>query len=111
MTGHLRFLLDEHIPATVARGLQLRGVDVLTIQEAGRTGYDDESQIEFARSQQRVIVTSDADFLALAASNMNHAGIVFAQAGRCSIGELVRRLLLVYSVLTPDDMTNHVEFL
>ena len=107
----LRFFLDEHIPAAAAQGLTRRGIDVLTAQQAGRTGCTDESQLEFARVQGRVIVTSDADYLALAATGAIHAGIAFAQAEHRSIGELIYALLLLHDVLTLQDMLNHVEFL
>lgn len=41
----IRFYLDEHIPSAVARGLRHRGVDVLTVQEAGRSGLSDPEQL------------------------------------------------------------------
>ena len=60
MADRVRFYPDQDIPAAVARGLRLRGVDVLTPQEAGRCGLGDQDQLEFAKSGGRVIVTHDA---------------------------------------------------
>ncbi len=110
-TDRLRFFLDEHIPSAVAQGLARRGVDVLTAQQASRVSCSDESQIEFARAEGRVVVTFDDDFLVLAAKGIQHAGIAFAVAERRSVGELIYALLLLHDVLTPDEMLNHVEFL
>ena len=111
MDDHLRFFLDEHIPAAVAQGLHSRGVEVLTVQQAGRSGLGDRSQIEFALASGQVIVTFDDDFLSLAATGIRHAGIAFGRAEHCSIGGLIHALLLLHDVLTPEDMMNHIEFL
>jgi hypothetical protein len=102
--------LDEHIPSAVAAGLRHRGVDVLTVQEAGRAGLPDPEQLRFALSEQRVLVTMDSDFLILASQDAPHAGIAYASS-RMSIGEMIRAVVLLCDVLSSADMTNHVEFL
>ena len=38
----MKFYLDDHIPKGVVEGLRRRGVDVLTVQEADRSGDSDE---------------------------------------------------------------------
>jgi predicted nuclease of predicted toxin-antitoxin system len=60
----IKFYLDEHIPAAVAEGLRRRGVDSLTVQEAGRSGLSEPEQIAFARAAGRVMVTMILIFLA-----------------------------------------------
>ena len=40
-----QFYLDEHIHSAVAEGLRRRGVNVLTVQEAGKTGLSDREQL------------------------------------------------------------------
>src|SRR5882724_7403045 len=47
-------------------GLRRRGIDVTTTVEAGLRSATDEEHARFARTQQRVIVSSDRDFLVLA---------------------------------------------
>jgi len=106
----IKFYLDEHIPNAVARGLRRRGVEVLTVQDAGRSGLSDPEQLAFALSEQRMLITMDSDFLILASQGVTHAGIAYASPTR-SIGELIGSAMLLYDVLTPDDMKNHVEFL
>jgi predicted nuclease of predicted toxin-antitoxin system len=61
----IRFHLDQHIPNSVARGLRLRGIDVSTTAEAGLQDADDVDHLAFALSENRVLVTQDADFLRL----------------------------------------------
>jgi hypothetical protein len=84
----IRFYLDEHIPNAVAQGLRRRGVDVLTVQEAGRSGLSDREQLAFALSEQRMVITMDSDFLILARHGITHAGIAYAGPNR-SIGEMI----------------------
>jgi|SRR5882724_12706475 len=106
----IKFYLDEHIPRAVAEGLRRRGLHVLTVQESKRTGLSDTAQLAFALAEQRVLITMDSDFLILASRGVAHAGIAYARPAR-SVGELIRAVMLLYDVLTPDEMTNQVEFL
>jgi predicted nuclease of predicted toxin-antitoxin system len=107
----MRFYFDQHIPAAVAQGLQQRGIDVLTALDAGRCGLPDIDQLQFATNDSRVIVTFDRDYLALAASGLQHAGIAWCPATKYSVGQLVYALLLVHGVLERDEMRNHIEYL
>jgi predicted nuclease of predicted toxin-antitoxin system len=76
----IRFYFDEHVPWAVAHGLRQRGVDILTIQEAGRAGLPDQDQLAIATADGRVLMTHDPDFLQLAATGIDHAGIAFCYA-------------------------------
>jgi len=40
----IRFYLDEHVARAVALGPRRRGIDVLTVQEAGLAGENDEDE-------------------------------------------------------------------
>jgi uncharacterized protein with PIN domain len=106
----IEFYLDEHIHSAVAEGLRRRGVNVLTVQAAGRTGLSDREQLAFALSERRVMVTMDSDFLKLAVEGVAHAGIGYANP-RTTIRELISTLMLLRDVLTPAEMVNHVEYL
>jgi predicted nuclease of predicted toxin-antitoxin system len=109
----LQFFFDQHIHGAVASGLRQHGVNVLTAQEAGRCGLPDPDQLAFATAQERVMVTHDTDYLALAASGVNHAGIAWCDATkyRNLVGPLLQMLLLLHGVLDRDDMKNRVEYL
>jgi predicted nuclease of predicted toxin-antitoxin system len=92
------------------RGLRERGVDVLTVSDAGTLTASDLEHLERARAGQRVIFTQDDDFLRLHAAGLPHAGIVYARQGT-PVGEIIRGLMLIFQVLNSEDMEQQVEFL
>jgi predicted nuclease of predicted toxin-antitoxin system len=100
----VKFYLDEHIPKGVVEGLRRRGLDVLTVQEAGRWGDSDERQLAFAAREARVLVTFDDDFLRLDAAGISHIGIVFSRTGHRTVGELIEGLMLIASVIDPSEI-------
>lgn len=107
----IRFYLDENIANAVASGLRHRAIDVLTTPEAGHIGWTDPQQPAFAVAEKRVMVTQDDDMLVLASSGIEHTGIVYYKPQTRSLKEIIRGLTLVYDVLSPEDMLNHIEFL
>ena len=110
MSQSINFYTDEHVARAVVRGLRQRGVDVLTVLEAGLIGASDEEQLEYANAEGRVIFTQDDDFLRLHAAGVDHAGIVYARQ-HTSISDIIFGLMLIYQVLEPEEMIGHVEFL
>ena len=106
----IRFYTDECVAFAVADGLRRRGVDVLTVIEAGLLGAGDEEHLARANSEGRVIFTQDDDFLRLHASGRPHAGIAYAPQGT-AIGEIIRGLLLIHSVMDESEMAAHLEYL
>ena len=71
-----RFHLDENVNPAIAEGLRLRGIDCTTTREVGLRGASDVEQLAFAISQQRILVTTDEDFLAIA-PRQPHVGILY----------------------------------
>lgn len=111
MTPSIRYLVDEHVAKAVAIGLRKRGIDVITVAEAGLLGAGDDELLVFADTEDRVIATQDRDFLRMAAEvKGNHPGIAYAPQGR-SIGELVRLLDVLALVSNTKEMRGRVEFL
>lgn len=106
----IRYYFDEHIADAIVKGLRRRGIDVLTLAEAGKLGAADEEHFAFAHQQGRVIVTHDDDFLRLTAASSDHSGVVYGPQGR-AIGEMVRKLTLIPQVLTAEDMRGRVEYI
>jgi hypothetical protein len=107
----IRFHLDEHVSSAVAAGLRHRGVDVTTADDAGLIAAKDVEHLAFAAASGRVLVTQDVDFLRLHAEGVAHAGIAYCHQQSRTIGEMLRRLVVIHSVLSPEEMTNSVEFL
>ncbi len=106
----LRLHLDESVNPAIAEGLRLRGIDCTVSREAGLLGASDEEQLAFATSQQRTLVTTDEDFLALASQHF-HAGILYWHQEQRSIGEAIRRIVRLWEQYTSEAIRNRVMFL
>lgn len=107
----MKFYVDENVDPSVALALRLRGIDAVATQEAGLKGARDEQQIAFAAAECRVIVTHDADLLRLHSRGVPHAGIAFLGANRRSLGDMIRKLVLLHEAVSADSMHNCVEYL
>ncbi len=109
-----KFFTDEDIYAAVALVLRKASCDAVSTPEAGRLGESDESQLAWAASQGRVLVTFNvAHFAALHAAwvhaGQHHAGI--AVSSQRPIGDLLRRLIHMAGAFDADAMRNRLEFL
>jgi len=109
-----RFFTDEDVYAAVAAGLRKAGWDAQSTPEAGRLGESDESQLDFAAADGRVVVTFNvAHFAALHAEWMrqgrHHAGIVVSS--QRPIGDVLRRLLRLATALDAEALCDRLEYL
>lgn len=101
---------------SLVRGLEARGIDVLTTFDAGMVGSDDAAQLDFANEQGRVIFTFNvADFCRLDAeyqsSGSQHAGIVVAHRRKLSLGEQVHGLARLTSTVPAEAIVAQLVFL
>jgi predicted nuclease of predicted toxin-antitoxin system len=85
----VRLVADENCDFSVVVDLRLAGYDVVSITER-MPGADDETVIEFARSERRLLITEDKDF----------GQLVFAAAKQNSGVILIRYPALTRSALT-----------
>lgn len=99
--SEVSFLLDEHLPSSVAEELEGRGVDVKTVYDVELDGTPDSEILESAERGNRVIVTQDSDFLEL--DEERHSGIVFLTEP-VGIGDLTRELARVLENFEPEDL-------
>jgi len=83
------------------------GIDVVR----GALGADDPEHLQRASGMGRVVCTEDDDFLALAASVNEHAGIIKGEQEKHAIGDWVKYLRLVHSACTAEELQNTVSFL
>jgi predicted nuclease of predicted toxin-antitoxin system len=107
----MRFHLDEHVHPAIAHGLRRRGIDVTTTNEVGLRSAPDESHIEHALQQGRVIFTNDSDFLAIHHLGIEHAGIVYCHRSARTIGEIIHYLFLMHHCMADDEMRGAVQYL
>jgi hypothetical protein len=111
MPKTIRFHLDENCDAAIAVGLRLHGVDVTTTAAVGLGGALDEEHVAFGLAEGRVIFTHDSDFVALHHAGVRHAGISYCHQQRDSLGEVIRRLVLIWGVYEADEFRDHLECL
>lgn len=100
--------------AAVAVGLRKAGLDAVSTPEISRLGESDESQLNWAAGQGRVIVTFNvAHFSALHSiwigQGRRHAGIVLSS--QRPIGDMLRRLLHLAGSVDATAMCDRLEFL
>ena len=110
----IRLLTDEDVYGSIAAALCRAGFDAVSTPDAGRLGESDESQLLWAASQGRVLVTFNvAHFAGLHASwlrrDRHHAGIVVTY--QRPIGDVLRRLLHLANSLDSEAMCDRLEFL
>ena len=107
----IRFYLDEHIWLAVGGALHKQGIDCLTTQSAGRRGARDEDNLTWCLLNNRVIVTSDADYAGLHAQGESHAGIAFVGRGKFTLGALIERFVRLGEERDTEDMAGWLEYL
>jgi UDP:flavonoid glycosyltransferase YjiC (YdhE family) len=59
--------MDVHVPVGVTQGLRRKGIDAFTAQDDAADRMSDEELLQRATELGRVLLTQDADFLAIAA--------------------------------------------
>jgi hypothetical protein len=110
----IRFFTDEDVYGAIAAALRRARIDARSTPEAGRGGLSDESQLEWALAQGRVIMTFNvAHFADLHSTwlqqGRHHAGIIVSS--QRPIGDVVRRLLHLSGELDSESMRDRLEFL
>jgi hypothetical protein len=107
--------MDENVHRAITSGLRLRGIDVLAVQEDGRSGIDDPAVLDRAAALGRVLFSQDEDLLAEARKRQTEGrsfpGVIFAHQLHVTIGDCVRDLELIAQVADPADFSDRVEFL
>lgn len=111
MEAAISLYLDENLSPKIAQQLRLRGIDAVCVRDLGLLGDEDSHHLSRATRLNRVLVTTDVDFLRMAQDGEAHAGIVFGIQQNHTIGDWVKKLEILCFVYTAADMDNHVEYL
>ena len=99
----IKFYCDEHIHPAISTAMRNRGADILTAQDVPMLGVVDDSHLQFAASQGRVIITQDTD-------GISHAGILFAHQSK-TMSQIIHSLIRIYQMKTEEAMKNQIEYL
>lgn len=110
----LRLFLDEDVHLALADALRKRGHDAVHTNEARRAGFSDESQLSFATSENRCIVTfNTGDFVLLhnrwVDLGKEHCGIIVSK--QLPVGESLRRLLAFLQKEDSETVKGNLRFL
>lgn len=108
----MKIYADENIERSIIEGLRRRGIEVVSARELGYLSKPDEFHIKKASEIKAVILTHDIDFLRIASNPaITHYGIIFSHPKNIPIGQCIRGVELIATVLSDKDMGNHIEFL
>ncbi len=110
----IRLYIDEDVHESVAPALRQHGYDVLTVREAGRRGLTDAEQLAYAAEQGRTLFSFNASdyaglHLSYSSQGREHAGVVVAK--QISIGETVRRLLVLLQQVSAEEVRGQLRWL
>jgi predicted nuclease of predicted toxin-antitoxin system len=63
----VKFLIDNTLSPTIAEELRRQGHDAIHVRDAGLQAADDPNIFDFAKEQDRILVSADTDFGAMLA--------------------------------------------
>jgi len=111
----LRFFFDECADEDVADALIRAGIDVVTAGRLQRKGLPDAEQFEYARQENRVVYTTDPDFVRLAIAYWTQGfpfcGVAFHAQKTRTKRQIIDALTLLDGVYEAADMMNHIEYI
>ena len=113
----VRLAADENLNNHIVRGLLRRqpDLDIVRIQDVGLTGIDDEALLDWAATEQRIVVTHDAATLTKYAYDRIRESRpmpgVFEVARDAAIGSVIEDLLLIAECSVEGEWEGQVRYL
>ena len=80
----MRVIANENVAGTAIRGLRRNGHDVLSVKESMQ-GAEDESILQRAEAEQRLVVTHDKDFGELASTGIDYLPRAESSCSACQV--------------------------
>jgi predicted nuclease of predicted toxin-antitoxin system len=93
----VKFLVDNQLPAALARFLAARGVDCEHVLDCGLGHASDRAIWERASRDGSIVISKDEDFLYLASMPGARARLVWVRLGNCRRKELLAVVDRVWS--------------
>lgn len=119
----VKYYTDKHVPKAISNELHKRGIDVVRCEEVGLGNAADETHLEYATRENRVVITSDEDFTRLHKSwieqNKSHAGILYYLPhlrGKDKVGIIIQECIFYYEAVASgaaslqEDLENQIIF-
>ena len=113
----LRLTADENFNNDIVRGVLRRNeqVDIVTIQDVGLSGADDETVLQWAAEKNRVLLTHDVTTLMKYAYARIEAGLpmpgVFEVSQSLAIGSVIEDVLLLAECSLENEWAGQVRYL
>ena len=85
----MKFLVDNQLPAALARYLRSSGFDCQHVLETGLGDADDASICKYAWSEERVIISKDEDFFYFAKQPEANIRLIWVRLGNCRTAMLL----------------------
>ena len=79
----MKVLVDNQLPAALARWLAARGLDACHVSDVGLEDASDQCIWNYAIAEGRVLVSKDEDFLHLATRSEVAAPLIWVRLGNC----------------------------
>ena len=93
----MKFLVDNQLPAALARSLASRGVDCQHVLDVDLADASDTDIWEHASRDDSVVISKDEDFLYLANAHSAKARLIWIRLGNCR----TKALLAAMEILWP----------
>ena len=105
----IRILLDQGLPRTTVLHLKDQGWDVLHVGDIGLSKAKDLELIEYARENDRVIITLDSDFHAyLAVNNAEDPSVIRIRREGLKVLEMAKLIISIWPKAVQEELNNLV---
>ncbi len=113
----LRFRADENFNNIIVRGLRRRSpaIDVARVQDVGLGGADDPTILEWATTEDRIVLTHDVNTMTAYAIDRIDRGLptsgVVQVSRHLSLASILDDLILLAELGTPGDFEDPIRYL
>lgn len=110
----IRLLFDEHVEESILTGIRLRlpGADILNVQAASIRGMSDHDLLEWAHSENRIIVSRDVNTMIGFAYQRVMASLpitgLIVLSSTMSIGRAIEELVIILCCSEASEYENRV---
>ncbi|MEN9222283.1 MAG: DUF5615 family PIN-like protein [Thermostichus sp. BF3_bins_97] len=117
MPNHDPSYIDEDsMSQSLVTALRQQQVDVVTAKDVDQLACSDNEQLAWATQEGRVLYSSNiADFCRLHSqwlqAGKHHAGLILVKQQQYSVGELLKGILLIQELYSPEDVQDQFIFL
>ena len=109
----IAYYMDENMLWVITNGVRDRGIDVLTVQEDGLSGLDDQEIFKRSITLERVLVSFDQDLITEAqqyqAIRAHFKGLIFIQLHKASLGKFITEFELISLTSQTTEYRNQIQ--